>query len=150
MMEYEKLPPALQQWCDQAASRAAEEEQYQVRREVSLRAYQRYTALCADHDPEQAETLTLHKLGSPYEAARQREGKNARGFLIAAVVALAVLAVWDVVFALMLRSWGIMVGPQGAQVVVGMVAAHGVVIAALISAVACYRRAGRSRQSGLG
>ncbi|MCD8368012.1 MAG: hypothetical protein LUC48_08345 [Clostridiales bacterium] len=149
MMEYEKLPPALQQWCDQAASRAAEDEQYQVRREVSLRAYQCYTELCADNDPERAETLTLHKLGSPYEAASQREGKNARGFLTAALVALAVLAAWDVVFALMLR-WGIMVGPQGALVAVGMVAAHGVVIAALISAVTYYRRVQRSRQGGPG
>ncbi|MCD7857843.1 MAG: hypothetical protein LUG55_08620 [Clostridiales bacterium] len=148
MMEYEKLPPALQQWCDQAASRAAEEEQYQVRREVSLRAYQRYTALCADHDPEQAENLTLHALGSPYEATRQREGKNAKAFLTTAIVVAAAVAVWDVVFMLMLRGWEIMLGPQGARVAVGMVPAHLAAIALLISAVSYYRKVRRSERPG--
>ncbi len=142
MMEYEKLPPGLQQWCDQAASRAAEEEQYQVRREVSLRAYQSYTGFCADHDPEQAEALALHALGSPYEAARQREGKNAKAFLTTAIVAAAAVAVWDVVFALMLR-WQIMVGPQGVLVAAGMVTAHVAAVALMISAVSYYRKVKR-------
>ncbi|MCD8142480.1 MAG: hypothetical protein LUD83_04285 [Clostridiales bacterium] len=142
MMEYEKLPPGLQQWCDQAASRAAEEEQYQVRREVSLRAYQHYAELCADHDPEQAEALALHALGSPYEAARQREGKNAKAFLTTAIVAAAAVAVWDVVFALMLRLQ-IMVGPQGVLVAAGMVTAHVAAVALLISAVSYYRKVKR-------
>lgn len=142
-MEYEKLPPALQQWCDQAASKAAEEEQYQVRREVSERAYQYYTDFCAHNAPERAEALTLHALGSPYTAARQREGKNARGFLITAIVAAALVALWDVFFALMLRGWEIMVGPQGAAVAVGMVIAHVAVIVLMISAVSYYRKVRR-------
>ncbi len=149
MMEYEKLPPALQQWCDQAASRVAEEEQYQVRREVSLLAYQRYTALCADHDPEQAENLTLHALGSPYEAVRQREGKNAKAFLTTAIVVAAAVAVWDVIFALMLRLQ-IMVGPQGVLVAAGMLTAHVAAIALLISAVSYYRKVRRSERPGQG
>ncbi|MCD8160040.1 MAG: hypothetical protein LUE61_02440 [Clostridiales bacterium] len=143
MMEYEKLPPALQQWCDQAASRAAEGEQYQVRREVSEGAYRYYTDFCAHNDPEQAVALTLHELGSPYKAARQREGKNARGFLITAIVAAALVALWDVVFALMLQRWQVMVGPQGATVAVGMVIAHVAVIALIISAVSYYRKVRR-------
>ncbi len=120
-MEYEKtyeaLPTALRQWCDRAASGAAEDDRYLVRQKAAQQAYRRYTALCADHDPKLAEVTALNQLGAPYDFAARRATKRARAFLIAAIVAAVILVVVDVVAvtALVPSAWLNLTSAGGAK-----------------------------------
>lgn len=153
MMEYEKLyetlTPALRQWCDWAASGAAEDDRYLVQQKGARWAHQYYTEFSADHDPELAEVMTLNKLGSPYAFAPQRAAKRARVFLIAAIVAAVLLVVVDVVAltALVPSAWLNLTSPGGAKLA-GELAATNVAIVVLVvilavSAVVEYRRGNR-------
>ncbi len=153
MMEYEKtyeaLPAALRQWCDRAASGAAEDDRYLVQQKAAQQAYRRYTALCADHDPKLAEVTALNQLGAPYDFAARRATKRARAFLIAAIVAAVILVVVDVVAATALvpSAWLNLTSAGGAKLA-GELAATNVativlVVILAVSAVVQYRRGNR-------
>ncbi len=152
-MEYEKtyeaLPTALRQWCDRAASGAAEDDRYLVRQKAAQQAYRRYTALCADHDPKLAEVTALNQLGAPYDFAARRATKRARAFLIAAIVAAVILVVVDVVAATALvpSAWLNLTSAGGAKLA-GELAATNVativlVVILAVSAVVQHRRGNR-------
>ncbi len=100
MTSYEKLTPALRQWVDQAVSRVPEEDRYQQRRELAEQTQALYEGFCAAGQAEQAEALTLDRLGSATAAAetqREQAGRKkrrlAQGCLILSAAAVLVSGV---------------------------------------------------------
>ncbi|MCD7919453.1 MAG: hypothetical protein LUG45_05170 [Clostridiales bacterium] len=149
-MEYEKtyeaLPTALRQWCDRAASGAAEDDRYLVQQKAAQQAYRCYTALCADHDPKLAEVTALNRLVAPYDFATRRARKRARVFLIAAIVAAVILVVVDVVAATALvpSAWLNLTSAGGAKLA-GELAATNVATIVLVVILAASAVVQRNR-----